>query len=188
MSMFFSFSSQTETTWERPSSTPGTPKMSQRHKNCLPAGTAALSLFPSKFSVTTASLRISSMGLGIHQKFHSGTKQSFMHTKHIVSVTNFICSLNGGTETSSVFLWALKTCRGTIKVFYSVKFQNVGGSPDISFFHCKFPCFFPWLWERNKNYKDNIHHHSTAVTAGSNILHICLATNPLQRLLRLLQC
>lgn len=100
-----------------------------------------LSLFPSKFSVTTASLRISSLGLGIHQKFRSGTKQSFMHTKHILSVTNFICSLSGGTETSSVFLWALNTCRGTIKVFYSVKFQNVGGS----FFHCKFPCFFLWL-------------------------------------------
>uniref|UniRef100_A0A8D3BVK8 Growth arrest specific 7 n=1 Tax=Scophthalmus maximus TaxID=52904 RepID=A0A8D3BVK8_SCOMX len=32
-----------ETTWERPSSVPGTPKASIRHKNSLPAGTTALS-------------------------------------------------------------------------------------------------------------------------------------------------
>lgn len=79
-------------------------------------------------SVTSTSVRISTPRLGILLKFHSGTKHSFMHTEHILSVTNFICSLDGGTEASSVFLLALKTCRETVKVSYPVKFQNVGAA------------------------------------------------------------
>uniref|UniRef100_A0A8C4ERJ3 Growth arrest specific 7 n=1 Tax=Dicentrarchus labrax TaxID=13489 RepID=A0A8C4ERJ3_DICLA len=43
-----------ETTWERPSSTPGTPKMSLRHKNSLPAGTA-IYLSPSELSISSTS-------------------------------------------------------------------------------------------------------------------------------------
>uniref|UniRef100_A0A3Q3KDK7 Growth arrest specific 7 n=1 Tax=Monopterus albus TaxID=43700 RepID=A0A3Q3KDK7_MONAL len=44
-----------ETTWERPSSVPGTPKTSIRHKNSLPAGTANLSLSPYELSVSSTS-------------------------------------------------------------------------------------------------------------------------------------
>lgn len=76
-------------------------------------------------SVTSISVGISTPRLGILLKFHSGTKRSFMHTEHILSVTNFICSLDGGTEAASVFLLALKAHRETVKVSYAVKFQNV---------------------------------------------------------------
>lgn len=51
-----------------------------------------------------------------------------MHTEHILSVTNFICSLDGGTEASSVFLLALKARREMAKVSYAVKFQNGGAA------------------------------------------------------------
>lgn len=43
-SLFLFPTTPSETTWERPSSTPGTPKMSNRHKNSLPAGKHSLSL------------------------------------------------------------------------------------------------------------------------------------------------
>lgn len=58
-------------------------------------------------SVPSTSVRIRNPRLGILLKFHSGTKRSFMHTEHILSVTNFICSLDGGTEASSVFFFFL---------------------------------------------------------------------------------
>lgn len=51
-----------------------------------------------------------------------------MHTEHILSVTNFICSLDGGSEASSVFLLALKAHRETVTIAYAVTFQNVGAA------------------------------------------------------------
>lgn len=78
------FNAPSETTWERPSSVPGTPKSSIRHKNSLPAGTTILS----HCVTSTSTSHFGSLGLWILLKFHDSTKRQLMHTKHIHTNTS----------------------------------------------------------------------------------------------------
>uniref|UniRef100_A0A8C5FRV3 Growth arrest specific 7 n=1 Tax=Gadus morhua TaxID=8049 RepID=A0A8C5FRV3_GADMO len=56
--------SSNETTWERPSSAPGTPKSSMRHKNSLPAGTCVGMMSESEDAVPNEWLLLSSQNPG----------------------------------------------------------------------------------------------------------------------------
>lgn len=78
-----------ETTWERPSSTPGTPRMSPHHKSSLPAGTTKSHFRP---NLKLKWLR----GLWTHPGSHGWAKQPLRHSEH----THFLWLISSTASTA----------------------------------------------------------------------------------------
>lgn len=76
-SLFLFPTTPSETTWERPSSTPGTPKMSNRHKNSLPAGKLSITSTCSGFGVGVGRWGFS-WSSTVAQSSRSGTPNTYL--------------------------------------------------------------------------------------------------------------